>query len=84
MVGFNKPYPYVDRPQSEGRPNLERGWKGKQKKKKKNRVLSGFNRGDTQPLANYAINEIAKLSSRFERSPWERPGYYFLWSLDLV
>lgn len=31
-VGFNKPYPYVDRPQSEGRPNLERGWKGKQKK----------------------------------------------------
>lgn len=35
MVGFNKPYPCVDRPQSEGRPNLERGWKGKQKKKKK-------------------------------------------------
>lgn len=34
MVGFNKPYPCVDRPQSEGRPNLERGWKGKQKKKK--------------------------------------------------
>lgn len=32
-IGFNKPYPYVDRPQSEGRPNLERGWKGKQKKK---------------------------------------------------
>lgn len=30
------------------------------KKKRKRTVLSGFNHGDTQSLANYAINEIAK------------------------
>lgn len=30
------------------------------KEKRKRIVLSGFNHGDTQSLANYAINEIAK------------------------
>ena len=59
---------YIHTLQSQGKAKLGKG----REKKKERSSLSGFNHGDTQPLANYAINEIAKLSSRFERSPWER------------